>query len=132
MVRSDILRSFVASTALVVAVAACGGAALPTSVPSIDIPTLPPDVMASGEAACVDAPTMAIIDQLQAAGADVPSLLAANKDALIAGLSDLDSSDPNTTAWRDSLVGALRSGDFDAAADEIARLSNDEVTLTPC
>jgi len=126
------LRSLAASAALVVAVAACGSAALPTTIPSIDIPTFPPDDIASGTAACVDAPTMAVLDELRAAGADVPSLLAANKDALITGLGDLESSDPNTTAWRDSLVGALRSGDFDAAADEIARLSNDEVTITPC
>jgi hypothetical protein len=91
----------------------------------------PPDAPA-GTGACVDAPTMAIIDQLQATGADLPALLAANKDALIAGLSDLESSDPNTTAWRDALVDALESGDVDAAADEIARLANDEVTITPC
>jgi hypothetical protein len=96
------------------------------------IPTLPPNNIASGMAACVDAPTLALIDQLRATGADVPTLLAANKDALIAGLGALESSDPDTTAWRDALVDALESGDADAAADEIARLANDEVTITPC
>jgi hypothetical protein len=88
--------------------------------------------MASGTAACVDAPTMAIIDQLRASGANVPALLAANKDALISGLGGLESSDPITTAWRDALVDALESGDMDAAATQIAKLANDEVALTPC
>jgi hypothetical protein len=129
--RIATLRNLAAAAALTCIIASCGGA-LPTSVPSISLPTLPPDGMASGTGACVDAPTMAIIDQLQATGADLPALLAANKDALIAGLSDLESSDPNTTAWRDALVDALESGDVDAAADEIARLANDEVTITPC
>ena len=120
-----------ASLTLAVALVACGGT-VPTSVPSISIPTLPPDGMASGMAGCVDAPTMAVIDQLRATGADVPTLLEANDDALIAGLSELDSTDATVTAWRDALVEALEAGDFDAAADEIARLANNEVTLTPC
>jgi hypothetical protein len=126
------LRSLVGAGTLALALAACGGGSLPTSIPSIDIPTFPADDMASGMAACIDAPTMAVIDQLRATGADVPTLLDANKDALIAGLSGLESSDPTTTAWRDALVGALESGDMDAAADEVARLANDEVTITPC
>jgi len=125
------LRSLVASAAFALVVGACGGA-LPSGVPSIDIPTFPPDGMASGTAACVDASTMAIIDQLRATGSDAPALLEANKDQLISGLSGLESSDPNTTAWRDALVDALEAGDFDAAASEIARLANDEVTITPC
>jgi hypothetical protein len=121
-----------ASAAFALVLAACGGGTLPTSLPTELIPTFPPDDMASGTAACIDAPTMAIIDQLRATGADAPSLLEANKDALIAGLSDLQSSDPNTTAWRDALVGALEADDFDAAAAEIARLAQGEVTITPC
>jgi hypothetical protein len=129
------LRSIVAGAAatftLAFALAACGGA-LPTTVPSIAIPTLPPGGLGSGMAGCVDASTMAIIDQLRAAGADVPTLLEANDDALIAGLNELDSTDPTVTGWRDDLVEALEAGDFDAAADEIARLANDEVTLTAC
>jgi hypothetical protein len=75
---------------------------------------------------------MAIIDQLRAAGANVPALLAANKDALIAGLGRLQSSDPTTTAWRDALVGALQSGNMTAAAAEVAKLANGQVTITPC
>lgn len=118
--------------ALALALAACGGGSLPTSVPSVSIPTLPPDVMPSGTSACIDASTMAVIDQLKASGADLPTLLAANKDALIAGLGELESSDPTMTAWRDALVDALESGDMDAAAGEIAKLADDEVAITAC
>jgi hypothetical protein len=125
--RRPSIRAFVAAAAFAMAVAACGGSTLPSAVPSIAIPTLPP-----GSSACLDAPTMAILDQLRATGADVPALLAANKDALIGGLNDLESTDPNVTAWRDALVGALQSGDMDAAAAEIAKLANDEVTIAPC
>jgi hypothetical protein len=118
--------------ALALALGACSGTTVPTLPPSLGIPTMPPDDFASGTAACIDAPTMAVIDQLRATGADVPALLAQHKDALILGLEGLQSSDPATTAWRDALVGALESGDADAAAAEVARLANGEVTLTPC
>jgi hypothetical protein len=126
------LRKVVAAAAFSLALAACGGSALSTNLPSIAVPTLPPAMASAAAGACVDAPTMAIIGQLRATGADAPALLEANKDVLIAGLGRLQSSDPKTTTWRDALVGALESGDFDAAADEIARLADDEVTLTPC
>ena len=115
---------------LALALAACGGT-VPTSIPSISVPTLPPDAM-SALPSCVDATTMAVIDQLRAAGADVPTLLEANDDALIAGLNDLELSDATVTAWRDALVEALEAGDFNAAAVEIARLANNEVTIRPC
>jgi hypothetical protein len=131
--RLSMLVGTVAAAAL--ALAGCAGGTTPSvAMPTLpgEIPTMPPDDFASGTAACVDAPTMAIIDQLRATGADAPTLLEANKDALIAGLDDLESSDPATTTWRDALVTALEQGDFDAAATEIAKLSNDEVTLTPC
>ena len=121
------LLSFLGASVL--AIAACGGP-LPTSVPSITVPTLPP--VASGMAGCVNAPTMAVLDQLRATGADLPTLLAANKDALIAGLNSMESSDTATTSWRDALVDALESGDMDAAAAEIAKLADDEVTITTC
>jgi hypothetical protein len=117
--------------AAVLALAACGTGAA-SAVPSVQLPTFPPDDMASGTAACIDEPTMAVIDQLRATGANVPALLAANKAALLAGLKGLQSSDPNTTAWRDDLVAALQSDDMDAAAAQIARLANDDVTITPC
>ena len=112
--RRPTIRSFVASAAFALAVAACGGSSLPSSVPSIDVPTL------------------AIIDQVRTTGADAPALLEANKDALISGLGGLDSSDPTVTAWRDALVDALEAGDFDAAADEVAKVANNEVTITAC
>jgi hypothetical protein len=120
--------------ALALALGACAGGSLPSipAVPSLGIPTMPPDDFASGTAACIDAPTMAVIDQLRATGADVPALLAEHKDLLILGLEGLESSDPVTVAWRDAFVGALESGDADAAAAEVARLASGEVTLTPC
>jgi hypothetical protein len=125
-------RTLIAAAAFSLALAACGGSTLPTNAPSIAVPTLPPDMASAAAGACVDAPTMAIIGQLRATGADAPALLEANKDALIAGLGRLESSDSATTTWRDALVDALEARDFDKAADEIARLANDEVTLTPC
>jgi len=125
-------RRAVVAAAFALALAACSGSALSTNVPSIAVPTLPPDLASAAAGACVDAPTMAIIGQLRATGADAPALLEANKDALIAGLGRLESSDATTTTWRDALVDALEAGDFDAAADEVAKLADDEVTLTPC
>ena len=129
--KQTTLRSLAAGAAATLALAfvmaVCGGT-MPTSVPSVSIPTLPAD----GEAACVDAPTMAVLDQLRATGADTPALLEANDDALIAGLGNLESTDSTVTAWRDALVEALEAGDFDAAADEIARLANGEVTIRSC
>jgi hypothetical protein len=125
-------RKAVVAAAFALALAACSGSALSTNVPSIAVPTLPPDLASAAAGACVDAPTMAIIGQLRATGADAPALLEANKDALIAGLGRLESDDATTMTWRDALVDALEAGDFDKAADEIARLANDEVTLTPC
>ena len=128
--RRSILLGLAVAAAL--ALGACqSGTPVPT-LPSLAIPTFPPDDLASGTTACIDAPTMVIIDQLRATGADVPALLAANKDALIVGLTRLQSSDPSTTAWRDALVTALRSGDIDAAAAEVARLASGDVTITPC
>ena len=121
---------------LALSMAACGGAGTATNLPgnlsSIAIPTFPPDDLASGLAACIDAPTMAIIDQLRAPGADVPALLAANKDKLISGLSGLESADPKVTEWRDALLQALSDGDMNAAAAQIAALAANQVQLTPC
>ena len=125
-----------AACALALASAACGPRAtasgLPGDLASMEVPTFPPDDLASGLAACVDAPTMAIIDQLRAPGADVPALLAANEDALVSGLGDLDSSDPAVLEWRDALLSALAANDMTAAAAQIAALAANEVQLTPC
>lgn len=125
----------VAAAGLALAVAACGPAGSASSIPNLaseQIPTFPPDDLASGVASCIDAPTMAIIDQLRAPGADVPALLAANKDALTTGLSDLESSDMQVTEWRDALLSALASGDMTTAAAQIAALAANQVALTPC
>jgi hypothetical protein len=125
-----------AGIALAFSFAACGPGAtasgLPADLSSMEIPTFPPDDLASGTAACIDAPTMAIIDQLRAPGADVPALLAANKDALLSGLADLESSDPAVEAWRDALLTALSDDDMTAAAAQVAALAADQVSLTPC
>jgi hypothetical protein len=128
-----------AGIALAFSFAACGpgatASAIPTDLPdlsSMEIPTFPPDDLASGTAACIDAPTMAIIDQLRAPGADVPALLTANKDALVTGLADLESSDPAVVAWRDALVTALNDDDMTAAAAQVAALAAEQVNLTPC
>ena len=124
------------AAALALSMAACNGTSsasnLPGNLSSIAIPTFPPDDMASGTAACIDAATMAIIDQLRAPGADVPALLAANKDKLMTGLSDLESSDPKVTEWRDALLQALTDGDMTKAAAQIAILAANQVQLTPC
>lgn len=129
--RRSILRGLAVAVVLGLGACQAGTGPVPT-LPSLAIPTFPPDDMASGTDACIDAPTMAIIDQLRATGADVPALLAVNKNALIIGLGRLESNDPATTAWRDALVAALQSGDIDAAAAEVAKLARDEVTITPC
>jgi hypothetical protein len=115
--------------------AACGPRATASAIPDLSsaaIPTFPPDDLASGTAACIDPDTMAIIDQLRAPGADVTALLAANKDALVSGLADLESSDPKVTDWRDALLSGLASGDMTAAAAQIAVLAANQVSLTPC
>lgn len=124
-----------AAGGLALSLAACGGSAasnLPDDLSSIAIPTFPPDDMASGTAACVDAPTMAIIDQLRAPGADVPALLAANEAALESGLADLESADPAVTEWRDALLSALAADDMTAAAAQVALVAANQVALTPC
>ena len=124
------------AAAAIIGVASCTTGVTPTipAVPTLGIPTQFPDDLASGAGACIDAPTMAIIDQLRASasGTDIRALLLANKDALIDGLADLESSDPATMDWRDALLTALDTGDVDAAATQIQRLVSDEVQLTPC
>ena len=125
-----------AASSLALSMAACGPGSTASSVPgdlsSMAIPTMPPDDMASGTAACIDAATMTIIDQLRAPGADVPALLTANKDALESGLADLESTDPAVTEWRDALLSALASDDMTAAAAQVALLAANQVALTPC
>lgn len=124
-----------AAGSLALSMAACGPGTTASNLPdlsSMAIPTMPPDDLASGTAACVDAATMTIIDQLRAPGADVPALLAANKDALESGLAGLESADPAVTEWRDALLSALADEDMTAAAAQVALLAAHQVALTPC
>ena len=123
-----------AATALVAALALGLGAC--SGVSASSIPTLPgtlPTVPPSGAAgACLDAPTLAIINQLKASGADVPGILAANKDALVTGLGKVQSSDPAVLAWRTALVAAIQAGKADDVAAQVALLANGQVTIPPC
>ena len=118
------------ASALAVSLGACAG------VSSSTLPTLPanlPTVPPSGAAgACLDAPTLAIINQLKASGADVPGILAANKDALVTGLNKVQSSDPAVLAWRTALVAAIQSGKADDVAAQVALFANGQVTIPPC
>jgi hypothetical protein len=115
---------------LALTVAACSGAGA-SSLPTIPggVPTVPPSGLSG---ACLDAPTIAVLDQLKAAGADTPTILAANKDKLIAGLNQLRPSDSKVVTWRDALVAAIRSDDAQAVAVQIALLSSGQVTIPPC
>lgn len=106
-----------------------------TGVPSIGIPSgVLPTTNPSGSpvAACMDAATMAVIDQLKAPGADVATILTANKDVLVNGLNSLKPADPATTTWRDALVKAIQDGDTTAAKTQIDALVSGGVTLTAC
>jgi len=116
------LLAFVAS--------ACSGVTA-SNVPTLPAgaPTLPPSGLAS---ACLDANTMTILDQLKATGADVPTILAANKDKLVASLTAMQPADPAVTTWRDALVSATQSGDANAVAAQVAMLSSGQVTIPPC
>lgn len=143
-----LLLVLLASLAVALAGCAGGGAGVPSGAvpddlggvpddlggtPSDDfIPTFPPDDLVSGTAACIDAPTMAIIDQLRAPDADVEAILIANGDALTDGLDDLESADPRTVEWRDALLSALAANDMTAAAAQVAVLVADDLTITPC
>ena len=109
-------------------VGACSAGA--SALPSVTVPTL--DANATPVAACVDAATKAVIDQLTAPDADVPALLADNTDLLIAGLNTLQPADAATTTWRDELVGALQSGDLVTAAEKVDELASGGVTLAAC
>lgn len=114
--------------ALALTLGACTGAGT-SSVPTLgNVPTLPPG---SGSA-CVDAATMAILDQLKATGADVPTILAANKDKLVAGLNQFQPTDPAVKTWRDALVTAINSNDAVAVATQVAVFSSGQVTIPAC
>ena len=131
-IRSRIVRAAAGvalASALAASLGACAGVSS-SSLPTVgNLPTVPPSGAAG---ACLDAPTMAIIDQLKASGADVPGILAANKDALVTGLNKLQSSDPAVLAWRTALVTAIQAGKADDVAAQVAVLANGQVTIPPC
>jgi hypothetical protein len=117
-------------TAVTLGLGACSGTTasnIPT-LPGVDV-TVPPGGAGS---ACLDQATIAILDQLKATGADVPSLLAANKDKLIAGLNQMQPTDSALVTWRDALVAAIRSDNADAVATQVALLANGQVTIPAC
>jgi hypothetical protein len=125
--RRSILLGLAVAAAL--GLGACQASSNPVpTLPSLAIPTF----LASGATACIDAPTMVIIDKLRATGADTPAILAANKPALVTGLQRLQSSDATTTAWRDALVAAVNSDDAVNVALQVAKLSSGQVTVAPC
>jgi hypothetical protein len=128
--RTRLTASVALAASLAFALGACSGAGA-SSVPTVPagVPTLPPSGLAS---ACLDASTMAILDQLKATGADVPTILAANRDKLTSGLAAMQPSDPAVVAWRDALVTAINSNDSNAVAAQIALLSSGQVTIPPC
>lgn len=116
-----------------IGIGACSPGA--TGVPSIALPSgVLPTTNPSGSpvAACMDAATMAVIDQLKAPGADVATILTANKDVLVSGLNSLKPADPATTAWRDGLVKAIQDGDMTAAKTQVDALASGGVTLSAC
>lgn len=119
--------ALLASVAFAFAACTGAGASIVPTLPA-GAPTLPSDL----GSACLDADTMAILDQLKATGADVPTILAANKDKLVASLSAMQPSDPATITWRDALVAAINSGDAQAVAAQVALVSNGQVTIPAC
>jgi hypothetical protein len=115
---------------------ACSAVATPSGLPS-NLPTsLPSSVPGiatnSAGTACLDAPTKAIITQLQAPGADVASILHQNKAALVRGLQAFQPADATTAAWRDGLLTALQSSDMMAAEAKVKESTTSGITLPPC
>jgi hypothetical protein len=107
---------------------------IPSSLPSIAIPSIGASlsVSASGVTGCVDAATAGILSQLAAPGADVPTLLAQNKDALAQGLAQFKPSDQATQIWVSNLEFALKAGDMTTAAQQVQALTSGQVAISSC
>ena len=132
-IRSSIRRAgagLVLAGVLATALGACAGVTA-SNIPTLpgNLPTVPPSGVAG---ACLDAQTMSVLDQLKASGADVPGIVAANKDKLVSGLGQLQSSNPAVVAWRDALVAAIQAGKAADVATQVALLANGQVTIPPC
>jgi hypothetical protein len=118
------------------ALAACGGAST-SAIPTVVVPSNLPQVAvtvepgASGGTACVDAATLAVIDQLKAAGADVQALLTANKDTLVKGLQAMQVNDPTTTTWKSDFVAAVQAGDSAKVTTLLGQIDTD-IKITTC
>ena len=106
--------------------------AIPTSITNATLPPLPLPSGGSPLAGCVDGATYAVIQQLKGPGADVVTILTANKTVLLIGLQQLKPADSATTTWRGAFVAALNAGDMTAAATQVAMLTSSQITLTSC
>ena len=102
---------------------------LASQLPALEIPT---SSVITTTGACIDPATAAILNKLVAQGANVPSLLANNKDALISGLQSFQPPDQATGTWRDQLVAALQANDLTKAAAQIQMLASGQVTVSSC
>jgi hypothetical protein len=127
----------IAALFAVAAFAACnnGASSLPSiTIPSFSVPSVEASLSLSGSGltGCVDPATFAILGQLEAQGADVPTLIDQNKPALIAGLQAFQPPDTATGTWRDQLVGALQSNDTATATAKVQMLTSGEVAITSC
>jgi len=119
------------------AFAACnpGGSTLPSiALPSLAIPSVEVSlsVTGSGVTGCIDPATAAILTQLKAQGADVPTLLHDNKATLISGLQSFTPPDSATGTWRDTLVQALQNSDMTAAEAQVQLLTSGQVSIATC
>jgi hypothetical protein len=134
------LIALLGGSALGFGACATAGTAIPSiaipsvPIPSIEIPSgLPTSATGSSPvSACVDAATYAVIQQLKTPGADVASILNANKTVLLNGLQTMQVSDPTTMQWRTDMQNALSSGNMTAAATQAAMLTNGQVSLSSC
>ncbi|HEY2916478.1 MAG TPA: hypothetical protein VGI98_04605 [Candidatus Limnocylindrales bacterium] len=143
--QRQLLTRAAPAAALLVAIgafAACnpGASTLPSvtlpsiTLPSVAIPSIGASlsVTGSGVTGCIDPATAALLSQAQAQGADIPTLLQQNKDALIQGLEAFQPGDPATTLWRDNLVFAIKAGDFTTATQQIQLMASGQVAISSC
>jgi hypothetical protein len=100
-----------------------------SQLPALELPSASVSNVTGG---CLDPATFAILNQLQQQGADVPSLLTANRAALLSGLQGFHPQDGATATWRDDLVAALQANDLTKAATEVQMLTSAQVAVASC
>ena len=125
------------AVAAATALAACnppGGSGAASSFSASQLPALevPTASVINITGACLDPSTFAILNQAQAQGADIPTLLGNNKAALISGLQSYQPPDAATATWRDQLVADLQANDLTKAATEIQMLTSGQVAIASC